>query len=373
MTQIIPKLYPILFFLLINTTNLLAQQYGIETSYQFGKNIANHTNYPQIEQYSHTAEIALLQHTQGKKIWSVLYKQPTVAYLFAYQTLGNQEVLGEAFYVVPSIDFKVFKVKNFDMLVRVGWGAGIISKTYDSFNNPGNIVIGSHLNACATIRAMFRYRVLKQLHIYLGGGATHYSNGAFTKPNLGINLPFAQVGLQYSFQAPKVPDSLSAQILSSLPELNQTFRPFITVGIGFTESLTTRGPKYPVYLISAGVSRMMARISKLSLSVEYMYNTSGYVFDKNNGGLKLEHFNYARFSILATHEFLFGHWGLVTTVGAYFNKHRFQSSVIATKVGFNFYLKNYFKKVKHQLWLGCHIRSYAGEAEFLEFVLGYNW
>ncbi|BDS13831.1 acyloxyacyl hydrolase [Aureispira anguillae] len=357
--------------LLVGTV-AFGQQHGVEVNYQLGTNIPIHPRYPAIKELVQTTEIAWLQRTQGKKIWSILYKQPTVAYLLAYQTLGNKDVLGEAFYLVPCLDFKLFKAKRFDWLLRVGWGAGLITKTFNSFTNKKNIVIGAPINACATVRTLFRYQIADPLHLYIGAGITHYSNGGFTNPNLGINIPFAQIGIQYSFNAPKIPDSLSQQVLAKLPALNQSFRPFINIGLGLTEN-GTRGPKYPIYSISLGVSRLMARISKLSLSVEYLYNTAPYVFDRHNGGLKLEHLNYARLSVLATHELLFGHWGLVTAIGVYVNKHRFQRSVIASKVGFNFYLHNYFKKFKHQLWMGCHIRAYAGEAEFVELVIGYNW
>lgn len=370
-TKFIKKYVSVL--LLFVAPTLLAQQYGIETNYQFGYNIPIHPKYPKIEAYSHTAEIALLQQTQGKKIWSVLYKQPNVVYLFAYQTLGNQQILGETFYVVPSLDFRIFKFQRLDMNVRIGWGAGIMTKTYNSFYNKENIVIGSTINACATVRVQFRYRVLDRVHVTLGGGISHYSNAGFTKPNIGINIPFAQIGVQYYFQAKPVSDSLSAQIIANLPTLNQRFRPFITLGIGFTESGGFNGPKYPIYGVSIGVSRMMTRISKLSLSVEYLYNTAVYAFDKNNGAVVLEPLNYSRFSILATHELLFGNWGFVTSLGVYLNKHTSQRSLLATKIGFNFYFKNYFKHFKHQLWAGCHVRAYGGEAEFVEFVLGYNW
>ena len=349
------------------------QQYAIETNYQVGWHLAIHPKYPTIKTPSHTAEIALIQHTQGKKIWSILYKKPSVAYMLAYQTLGNREVLGEGIYFVPALDFKVFKVGRFDLLARVGWGLGIVTKPHSSFFNPTNIVMGSPINACATVRALFRYQISKNIHLLAGGGITHYSNGGFTKPNLGINIPFGQVGLQYSFQAKAVQDSLEQKILRQLPSLNQTFRPFVYVGLGLTETQATRGAKYPIYSIGLGVSRMMARISKLSIAVEYLYNTATYAFDRHNGGFTLDHWNYARFSMMATHELLFGHFGFVTSVGAYFNKHRSQGSVILTKVGFNFYLKNYFKRFKHQLWMGCHVRAYAGEAEFVEVVLGYNW
>lgn len=354
-------------------TLVFGQQYALELSYQFGTNIPIHPKYPKIESYSQAGELTLLQHTQANKIWTILYGQPTVAYSFAYQTLGNEAILGHAFYVVPSLDFSIFKLKRLDMRARIGWGAGLITKRYDSFYNKNNIVIGSTVNACVSLRALFRYRILERLHLQIGGGITHYSNGGLTNPNLGVNIPFAQIGIQYSFQQPVVSDSLSKQLMAQLPNLNQSFRPFVQIGLGLTETATSRGPKHPIYSIAFGVSRLMARISKLSLSVEYLYNSSPYAFDRQNGGVDLEHLNYTRFSILASHEFLFGHWGLATTFGVYLNQHKYQRSLIVSRVGFNFYLQNYFKNFKNQLWLGCHIRAYAGEAEFVEVLLGYNW
>jgi hypothetical protein len=353
-------------------TLVFAQQYALELNYQFGTNIPIHPKYPTIETYSHTGEITLLQHTQANKIWTILYGQPTVAYSFAYQTLGNEAILGNAFYFVPSLEFEAFKLKRLDMRVRIGWGGGMITKRHDSFYNKENIVVGSTLNACVSLRALFRYRILDAVHLQIGGGITHYSNGGLTNPNLGINIPFAQVGIQYNFQKPVVSDSLSKQLIAELPSLNKSVRPFIEIGFGLTETATTRGPKHPVYSVSVGVSRLMARISKLSLSLEYLYNTSPYAFDRQNGAVDLEHLNYARFSVSATHEFLFGHWGLVTGLGVYMNKHKYQRSILLTRIGFNFYLQNYFKHFKNQLWLGCHVRAYAGEAEFVGILLGYN-
>ena len=68
----------ILQFFVVGVT--FAQQYALELNYQFGTNIAIHPKYPTIETYSHAGEITLLQHSQGNKIWTILYGQPTVAY-----------------------------------------------------------------------------------------------------------------------------------------------------------------------------------------------------------------------------------------------------------------------------------------------------
>ena len=45
----------------------------------------------------------------------------------------------------------------------------------------------------------------EHLGLLVGLGLNHYSNGATTKPNFGINLPTVLLGLNYHQQRPFVP------------------------------------------------------------------------------------------------------------------------------------------------------------------------
>lgn len=360
-------------FIALITTGTKAQSLGVESSFNIGKHLVIHPKSPPILLPSYSAEIALIKRSQARKIWEILYNNPTISYTLSYQTLGNQKILGNAISLIPAIHFQLLKKKKSSLQIRVGWGLGIITQKYNSLANPSNIVIGSHLNAAATLRAIFKYNITKKIQFLLGGGINHYSNGRIAIPNLGANIPFVQIGIQYHFKSTIIADSLSQKIIQSLPRLNQSIRPFVSLGLGLTEIGATQGVKYPIYTLSVGISRRMARISKLSLSFGYLYNKATYNFDKNNGGIRYQYFNYSRIAVAITHEFIFGHLGFVTTVGVYLNKHRFQRSIILSKIGFHLYLHNYFKKMKHQLWAGGYVRAYAGEAEFVEFVLGYNF
>lgn len=350
-----------------------AQQTAIGLHYQLGSNLPIHPNYPDVRPATHAFELSILRKTSNRYYWTRLYKRPTIVYSLGYQSLGNAAILGHAFYAIPQLEFDILQHKKLSWRWRLGWGFGLVTKTYNSFNNPQNIVMGAHLNACATLQTHLHYELNKRWILQLGLGINHYSNGGFVTPNLGINIPFAQVGVQYIFQTKL--DSNTTPLTDKVL-LNRRYRPitpFITIGLGMTESVATRGPKYPVYLISLGAARRMAEISKLSLSVEYSYHTASYAFDLNKRTTPPKHWDYARLSILATHEFIFGHWGFLTAAGVYLNDHRYRRSVIVTKIGFNAYLNNYFKRHRHQLWLGVHVRAYAGEAESVELVLGYNW
>jgi hypothetical protein len=351
-----------------------AQSTGVEVSYQGGYNIPIHPRYPAVQQLAQGVEIAVLHQAKQERLWAVLHKRPQIAYLLGVQTLGNDHVLGQAFYAVPSLNFRVFRLGKFEGQFRIGWGLAYLSQSFHSIYNPSNIVMGSRWNACATVRFLARYAITPAWRIVLGMNATHYSNGGFVTPNLGINIPALQVGVQYEWgQAIATRDTFRQQFLSALPPYAKGVRPFVRVALGGTEIATSQGVKYPIYGITLGVSKLLARTSKLRLAVDYLYNTAPRAFDQHQGLRILQHWDYARLSIMAGHELLFGHWGLLSNLGVYLNNHRLQRSLLTAELGFNFYSRNYLKQQGQQFWLGCHVRTYGGEAEFVQVVLGFQW
>ncbi|MGH1337644.1 MAG: acyloxyacyl hydrolase [Aureispira sp.] len=357
---------------------LQAQSTGIELNYQGGYNIPIHPRYPTIESPSHGLELAVLHRPKEERLWSVLHNRPQIAYLFGYQTLGNKAVLGRAFYLVPSLNFRIFKVGAFEGQCRIGWGVAYLTRSFHSIYNAKNIVMGARLNAYATVRFLTRYAISAHWRLFLGVSASHYSNGGFVKPNLGINIPAVQVGMQYEFGGL---DTLSKSTrirarraaITNLPPFLKSVRPFVRVLLGGTEMATSQGVKYPIYGVTIGASKLLARTSKLRLGINYLYNTAPRAFDQHQGTRMLEHWDYARVSIVAGHELLFGRWGLLSNLGVYLNAHRLQRSLLSAELGFNFYSQNYFKQQGQQFWLGCHVRTYGGEAEFVQVVLGFQW
>lgn len=351
-----------------------AQTTGLEINYQGGYNVPIHPRYPAIETATHGLEIAVLHQAKKERLWAILHKRPQIAYLMGYQTLGNQRILGHALYVMPSLNFSVFNVGKLEGQFRIGWGLAYVTRSFHSVFNPTNIVMGARLNACATVRFTAKYAITPAWRLYLGLSASHYSNGGFVKPNLGINIPALLVGVQYEWGKAIAPsDSLRRQVLAQLAPFSKHIRPFVRVALGGTEIAASQGVKYPIYGMSLGVSKLLARISKIHLAVNYLYNTAPRAFDQHQGTRTLKHWDYARMGVQAGHELLFGRWGLLSSFEVYLNEHRFQRSIWAVELGFNFYSRNYFKQQGQQFWLGCHVRTYGGEAEFVQVVLGFQW
>jgi hypothetical protein len=360
--------------LLINKRGLCAQSTGIELNYQLGYHLPIHPRYPALNDAAHGFELAVLHQAKKERLWAMLHRRPQIAYLMGVQTLGNARVLGQALYAMPSLNFCWFKKRRLEGQVRIGWGLAYVTRSFHSTNNAANIVLGARWNACATVRLLLRYRLTARWRLQLGLAASHYSNSGFVTPNLGVNIPALQVGVQYEWGRAIAPnDSFRRQTLAVLPPLSKQVRPFVRTALGFTENVSSRGVKHPIYGVSLGVSRLLARSSKLLLAVDYLYNTAPRAFDQHQALRALKHWDYARLSVLAGHELLFGQWSLHSSLGVYLNAHRYQRSLLTAELGFNFYSRNYFEQQSQQFWLGCHVRTYGGEAEYVQVVLGFQW
>ena len=134
------------------------------------------------------------------------------------------------------------------------------------------------------------------------------------------------------------------------------------------------GPKYPIYSGATGISRLFGRIHKVSSGVVFLYNDSSRSFQEHIGlNPGKEIIKASRFIWFVGHEYLFGHVGFVTDLGLYLNNYYNRRSLVATKIGFNFYLKNSLEKTKYMPWIGFSIHSNLTEAEFVELILGYSF
>lgn len=81
------------------------------------------------------------------------------------------------------------------------WNLGISLNWhyFNTFNNPRNLVIGSASNIHISGKIYFNWMLSQRLDLTLGGGFSHYSNGAYQIPNAGINILHGSIGMNYHF------------------------------------------------------------------------------------------------------------------------------------------------------------------------------
>lgn len=133
---------------------------------------------------------------------------------FTYLNPGNAEEIGHCIGAYPHIKFRIGK-KKYAPLIKLGAGLGWIQKPFNQESNNKNIAIGSQLNSIANI-SINKQLIWRSYQFKYGIAFTHFSNGAFSVPNLGLNIPTLFIGFGINPNNNK--DSI--QIVQSI---NQTF------------------------------------------------------------------------------------------------------------------------------------------------------
>jgi hypothetical protein len=81
--------------------------------------------------------------------------------------------------------------------LKFALGLGYLTQRYDAVYNPENRAIGSHINGYMQLGLSVEKSLYKNSMMFLEFGLAHFSNACWKFPNLGVNLPYLQVGIGY--------------------------------------------------------------------------------------------------------------------------------------------------------------------------------
>ena len=117
-----------------------------------------------------------------------------VALYFNY--LGRPQLNGNVIAITPYFQSPLRTHKRSKSYLRIGTGLGFFTNTFDPISNPKNRAISNRLNG--TMQFIFlNYRPLNDKYSFFYGiGLTHFSNGNYSRPNLGINTPQLNLGVK---------------------------------------------------------------------------------------------------------------------------------------------------------------------------------
>ena len=143
-------------------------------------------------------EISVMEKTYGKHKWERAYNYPLIGVTLFYSTIGNNKWLGNAYAMMPFINFPLYEHKKLSVGFRIALGLGYVTKPFDRITNYKNLAIGSNLNAAVNLMFELRYRVNHYLTFSTGISLQHFSNGSLKLPNYGLNAPLLNVGAALS-------------------------------------------------------------------------------------------------------------------------------------------------------------------------------
>ena len=362
-------LHTILLIAIIFISNTLFAQNGIgfEAQVYFGKIIKHNPTFePEITSNTLMYELSIIRKSKFNQLWESLHNHPQVGIAFMYSDYNQPEIFGKAYSVFPHLRLTLIEKNRSIGYLRLGSGLSWLNKPFDVIENPTNNVIGSHLNNVSQIKFGYVYTFNEQVQANLGFGLTHFSNSSVRKPNLGINVIAAKVGLQY------VPQPiLPKERLEDLPSYNSSIRYHVRTSLALSSVSPPGGPTYPVYILNFGIQKQLSLKNIAGIGIEAEQNraikdfiSQQEIFTENLNK------NSSRVQAFLYDEFIFGKIGLSGQMGYYIFAPFRASSDVTFKIGAQYYVLDHYRHTR-QLYIGAFLKSHLSVAAYYEMGVGY--
>jgi hypothetical protein len=312
-----------------------------------------------VEGKTQAYEFSFYKSTVGKKQWQQLYNYPKLGVSALAINLGNERELGMGFGIFPFIEIPINQ-RKINWRLKMGYGIGYIEKPFDKATNFKNIAIGSHYNALIYANMLWSIKLGKRVNTSAGLSIIHFSNGSFSRPNLGINIFSLNTGVSYNF------GNLNERVVSDIEERPHKWSKKIMIGFGVKEIPPVEGPKYFVSTYSFNLIKTRAQKSSYGFGADLIYNTSLSELiaqDSTNSSSGLDNF---RLGLAGIYSFDFGKISLLVEVGGYvFSKYK-KNGTIYNKIGTRF-------NISERLFLNLGVRTHIVVADFVEIGIGYKF
>jgi len=318
-----------------------------------------------IEDLSHTnpwgIEMDINWHLIKKETWQYCFCYPRTGFSLLYTNFSNPEVIGGAFALYPFIEPFISAEKPFSLSIRFGMGPAYMTKIYDPEKNPENFFNSSHLSFIVVLNMGFNYRISQNMNLRIAGNYNHISNGGIKQPNLGINFPTINAGLDWSLSPAYFPDRKKDPKLVPIPE---KFRFDIYLfGTGKIDGKNSKN--YIISGLGVNFSERIGRINAMTCGVEWI--TDGeikYLAEQNQITNKYgEIIDHHRAGILFGHELLLGRFIFSQQMGFYFYSPFEPLDAVYQRYGISF-------KISDQVFTGINIKAHRHVADFLDLRTG---
>ncbi|MCK9613237.1 MAG: acyloxyacyl hydrolase [Bacteroidales bacterium] len=325
--------------------------------------VASHHKYMQhlTQRHFSAFELNLSEQTHGWRLWEQLYKYPKRGIGIYYSTLGNTEVLGHAIAVYPYLNFCLTKGNKVNLYFKTAIGLGYLTKKFNADNNYKNIAISTHLNAFIQLKLTLNWNITDRLVINGGFDISHFSNGAFKIPNLGLNILSLNMGLSYKLSR-ITPNIIKREV----PAYNKKWQYHVFGRFGVNELYPPGGKKYPVYCMTAYFLKPLGIKRLLGVGLDIFYSESVVDYLRRSGtGIKNK-VEAVKPGVSAVYEMNFSHLSFVVQFGAYLYAKDKSDGYIYDRVALQYTFKNHY-----MVQLG--MKTHWLKAEVVELSVGYKF
>lgn len=337
-------------------TFLLGQKkdWGLELKYKHGFLIAHRPIMSQLsKEHTNAFEGTLNFQTDGTKNWHKAFKFPVLGLSVLYTNAGNKEVLGSYIGAFSFLRFRIISYKKSKLYTKIGTGIGYTNKIFNQLSNPKNVAVSSHINALINVGLFYQYE-FENYYFNTGLDMTHFSNGATTLPNLGINLTYFTIGFGQKIENKHSKEEKASPLVSEWK--------YSAIGIlSLRDSYPTGEKRFPVYSLSLKTQKAFRHGLGYETGLDLIYKPSIQKFKpvipkSPETMLQLGWYN----GYFVTLDHLQIHLGM----GVYLKDEYFSDDRLYHRIGMRYCFNN-------GLLMNLTLKSHWAKADYVEYGIGY--
>ncbi|UPT66933.1 MAG: acyloxyacyl hydrolase [Sphingobacteriales bacterium JAD_PAG50586_3] len=315
-------------------------------------------------QRAHTqaAELTVSKPVSGLKPWHLFYKNSVVGVSLIHYRLGYNDVLGNATGLYTFNRFNLVGNRGTHLRFGMGVGVGYLSKVFNKDDNHKNVTIGSHINALVNFQLLFEQCLTPRLFFNAGVGITHFSNGAFKTPNLGLNLPAVTAGLLYRFQPAPVVNRYQRNEF----DINKQLIFSVIATIGRKQIYPPDGYSYMVNGLMFNITKQVGYKSGLTLTIEAFNDRSiRALMNYTDPNVNPKYFQTVRPGIAFGYDVWLGKLSFLFQAGVYPYTYYKGDGRIYSRLALRYSLP-------YGLLANFSLKSHFAKADCFEFGIGYT-
>lgn len=398
----------IIFFFLTGTLLSLAQKKQIFAEYSIGETNSSNSFFPDLKP-SQTFGVGFgIQHSDTLN-WVKHLRNPYTGIILQVANHGNVEKIGHSISILPYME-KPILLKNEKLKLLTALGAAYHTKKYNEGTNWENKAISTDVTWAFRLGLYYDLFTKNEFSTRINLNYLHYSNGHVEWPNNGINT-FA-LGLNVNYTGLKKPISTNSTSTSISKKITDTKKHrFVSFQTGIGEHALYRFYKFRrnVYSFDMMYGKIYNKTHKVGLGLYFRNYTNNSEYIKQGNNLVSDEYpklqknpflNSSSAGIALNYEFLMQHFSVETELGLtlfrpfFETEYRLNATLInkqtqlyefgkaegmsytlkrfvSGKLGLKYYLFNTYKTPKNNFYVGGHIVSVLGQADYSELTLGY--
>ncbi|TVQ16656.1 MAG: acyloxyacyl hydrolase [Bacteroidetes bacterium] len=324
-----------------------------------------HAHHAQMRDYTKGLSPAFEIHagfqTLGKHKWEHLYNFPAMGIGYFRGYPGKREILGTVNSGFLFMEFTTRERAAFSTRIKYSLGLAHFSQFHHPETNPDNQAIGTPFNVHFNANYSFLWRLSPHNHFTTGISFTHFSNGAYKKPNKGINIFDFNLGIRHypGEQKPRHETPQFGPGINPLPVYNLN----VMYAMGKMQK-TIEPSQYNARSLSMNLSRQSDFTNRRGLGIDVFYDE--YIKAEAKETRQAEAFKeYIHGAVHLSHDIVFRNLSAIFNLGYYVFYYVEPYKPIFQRIGLRY-------EFSSGLMAGLSLKTHYAKADMVEWGLGYR-